>query len=154
MTNPTVSVPGIGRVLGLDLGERRIGVAVSDRDQRVALAATTVHRSKDRPREHRELARLVADYEAAGVVVGLPLSLSGAVGPAAKAALAEVSELASLLGVPIVTHDERFTTTTATTALRAAGRKAKQQRSVVDQVAAAVMLQSWIDGRTGGNDDE
>jgi putative holliday junction resolvase len=134
-------------VIGLDLGERRIGVAVSDSNQRLATGVTTVARSGDRPTDHRRLATVVDDYEAAGVVVGLPLSLSGATGPAAARVLAEIPDLAAAVGVPVALIDERLTTVAATTALRAAGRSSRQQRHVVDQTAAGVLLQSWLDRR-------
>jgi putative holliday junction resolvase len=141
------AIPHRGRVLGIDLGSKRVGVAVSDGDQRLATAATTLHRRGDRTREHRELAELVADYEAVGVVFGLPRSLSGAIGPAAEGVLAEVEEVRLRLAVPVELIDERLTTVAASSALRAAGRAARQQRSVIDKVAAAVLLQSWLDRR-------
>jgi putative Holliday junction resolvase len=127
-------------------------VAVSDAKRRLATGAATLPRSGDRGADHRAVKDLVAEYEASGVVVGLPLSLSGEVGPAARAALDEAGELGAALGVEVVTHDERFTTVTATTALRAGGRRAKKQRAVVDQVAAAVMLQSWLETQKGAGE--
>ena len=77
-------IPATGRVLGVDLGSRRIGVAVTDSGQRVATGVTTLHRGADQVEDHRALAALAADYEAVGVVVGLPVSLSGRLGPAAR----------------------------------------------------------------------
>jgi putative holliday junction resolvase len=84
-------------------------------------------------------------------VVGLPLSLSGAVGPAARAVLEEVTELTDRLSVPVVTHDERFSTVVATRSLRQAARgrtvkSARRRSGEVDQAAAAVFLQAWLDG--------
>jgi putative holliday junction resolvase len=145
----TPAIPHRGRVLGIDLGSKRVGVAVSDSDQRLAMAATTLHRLGDRQREHRALADLVAEYEAVGVVFGLPRSLSGAIGPAAAGVLAEVEEVRGRIAVPLDTVDERLTTVAASSALRAGGRAARQQRGVIDQVAAAVLLQSWLDRRAG-----
>lgn len=136
---------GQGRILGLDLGARRIGVAVCDGDGRVATGVTALVRAGDRGADHRQVAALVSDYEAVGVVVGLPLSLSGAAGRAAETALAEVGELRRVLAVPVDTVDERLTTVVAAGALRAAGRRARQQRKVIDQEAAASILQSWLD---------
>lgn len=135
------------RAVGLDLGAKRIGVAVSDRSGSVASPLTVIHRTGDRARDHREIARLVADEEAELVVVGLPLSLDGRDGPAAQAARRETAMLASVLPVPVVSHDERFTTRTAHDALRLGGVKGAKQRAVVDKVAAAVMLQAWLDAR-------
>jgi putative Holliday junction resolvase len=134
-----------GRVLALDLGTRRIGVAVCDAGRILATPRTTLARSKDRPGQHREIAALVAEEDAVVVVVGLPRSLDGSIGPAAQAVLEEVDELAAVLQVPVVTHDERFTTVTAHDQLRAAGIDGRRRAAIVDQQAATVLLQSWID---------
>jgi putative holliday junction resolvase len=139
------------RALALDLGSKRIGVAVSDAGGVLATPRTTVERSRDRARDHRRIADLVAEEEAGTVVVGLPLSLDGKTGPAAEAVLAEVAELAAVLAVPVVTHDERLTTVTAHDQLRAAGMDGRRRRSVVDQQAAAVLLQSWLDAQRPGD---
>ena len=143
------AIPASGRVLGIDLGAKRVGVAVSDGDQRLATPATTVVRKGDRAREHRALAELVDEYEAVGVVFGLPLSLSGAEGPAAASARAEAAQMENHLSVPVDLVDERLTTVEAANALRAGGRATRQQRHVIDQTAAAVLLQSWLDRRAG-----
>jgi putative Holliday junction resolvase len=82
-----------------------------------------------------------------GAVIGLPLSLNGAVGPAATAVLEEVEALAPVLGVPVETVDERFSTVTASQALRAGGHRGRPARKQVDAAAAAVFLQSWLDRR-------
>jgi putative Holliday junction resolvase len=137
----------VGRVLGLDLGTKRIGVAVSDPDRRVATPIEVVARSGDRQRDHRAIAGLVQEWEAERVVVGLPLSLDGSTGPAAQAALAEVDELAAVVGVPVDTADERMTSVTANRALDALDVRGPARRRIVDKVAAAVILQSWLDAR-------
>ena len=139
--------PGI-RALGIDLGSRRVGIAVSDLSGSVANALTTVHRSKSRRHDHDEITRLVRVEEVDVVVVGLPLSLDGGRGPAARAAIKEVDQLATVVGVPVEMYDERFTTVTAERGLMEAGLNAKKRRTVVDKVAAAVMLQAWLDHRT------
>jgi putative Holliday junction resolvase len=141
------AVPGRGRVIGVDLGAKRVGIAVCDSGQHLATAATTLVRTGDRPRERRQLVDLVEEYEAVGVVFGLPRSLSGDLGPAARGVLEEIEALRPLLAVPVDTVDERLTTVAAAGALQAAGRRTRQQRSVIDQVAAAVLLQSWLDRR-------
>jgi putative Holliday junction resolvase len=135
------------RALGLDLGSKRIGVAVSDRSGTVASPLTVLHRSRSRRHDHAAIAALVADEEAERVVVGLPLSLSGELGPAARAALAEAEQLATVVSVPVETHDERLTTVSAERSLMEARMRAEARRRVVDKVAAAVMLQSWLDTR-------
>jgi putative holliday junction resolvase len=134
-------------VLGLDLGSKRIGVAVSDRSGTVASPLTVVQRSGDRRVDHRRIAGLVEDEEAERVVVGLPLSLDGRVGPAARAALEEAAEIGSVVTVPVETYDERLTTVTAERSMMQARMRGEARRRVVDKVAAAVMLQAWLDGR-------
>jgi putative pre-16S rRNA nuclease len=137
----------VGRVLGIDLGTKRIGVAISDPDRRVATPIEVLTRSGDRARDHRAIAALVEEWEAERVVVGLPLSLSGKMGPAATAAVAEAEELAAVVGVPVETSDERLTTVTADRTLMAMNLRADARRRVVDKVAAAVILQTWLDAR-------
>ena len=109
------------RVLALDLGSKRIGVAVSDLTGTVASPLTVLERSKSRRHDHERIAALVREEEAELVVIGLPISLSGAEGPAARAARTEAKALATLVDVPIETFDERLTTVTAERALAEAG---------------------------------
>lgn len=135
------------RVLALDLGARRIGVALSDPSGTLASPYEVVARSGSTDADHRRVARLVEETGAGRVVVGLPLSLDGSTGPAARKALVEVDQLAAVLGVPVETVDERFTTVTADRSMIERGMKAPARRKVVDQVAAAVLLQAWLDSR-------
>lgn len=141
------AVPPAGRVLGVDLGSKRIGVAVSDAGQRLATGLGVVVRIADSTATWLALARLVEDTEAVAVVVGMPRSLDGSLGPAARSALGEVAQLRGLLSVPVETQDERLTTVAAAGALRAGGVRSRARRGVIDQVAAAVMLQTWLDRR-------
>jgi putative Holliday junction resolvase len=133
------------RVLGVDLGSRRIGVAVSSGT--VATPYEVVERTGDRARDHGRLLELAAEVGAERIVVGLPLSLDGSPGPAARAVLDEVAELTVRTDLPVDTYDERLTTVTAERALAAGGVRGPARRKVVDKVAAAVMLQAWLDGR-------
>ena len=135
------------RALGIDLGSKRIGVALSDSDGTLATPYEVVPRSGDRPRDHRRIAALAEEAGAQLLVVGLPLSLDGSVGPAARAALAEVDELATATGLPVETWDERLTTVSADRSLLALEMKAPARRKVVDKVAASIMLQAWLDHR-------
>ena len=135
------------RALGLDLGSKRIGVAVSDLSGTIASPLTVVARSRSRRHDHDTLAALARDEEADVVVVGLPLSLSGAEGPAAKAARTEAKALASVVDVPIETFDERLSTVTAERSLIEANVRGPARRQVVDKVAAAVFLQAYLDQR-------
>ena len=134
-----------GRVLGIDLGSRRIGVAVSDDGRRVASALTVLSRAESHGQDHGRLAVVVAETGAAMVVVGLPLSLSGEAGPAARAVMAEVTEMRDVLDVPVECCDERYSTVIAGRALAAGGRRPAARRAVVDKVAAAAILQTWLD---------
>jgi len=136
------------RALALDLGDRRIGVAVSDADERVASPVTVLERTPDRQRLHRRIAELVAEWEAEILVVGLPLSLDGGHGPAAAKVEAEVAELGKVVGVSIELHDERLSTVTAERMLKERDLDGRARRKVVDMVAASVILQDWLDRRS------
>ncbi len=139
-------------MVGVDLGERRIGVAVSDGTGTLASPRCTIERSGDVAADRGALARVVEEVGAQRVVVGLPLSLNGGRGPAARAAQADADELALLLapqGIEVETFDERLTTVSAARSLREAGRGARSRRARIDQSAAAVLLQAWLDARRG-----
>ncbi|MEZ5381049.1 MAG: Holliday junction resolvase RuvX [Microthrixaceae bacterium] len=133
------------RALGVDPGTVRIGVAVGAAG--VATPVTTIVRTNDRQGDLRRLAKLVADYEVDVVVVGLPVSLDGRLAGAAKRTLSEVKLLRRLLSVPVTTYDERFSTVTAEQSLHQLDLTGPGRRAVVDQVAAAVILQGWLDAR-------
>jgi putative Holliday junction resolvase len=134
------------RALGVDLGSVRIGLALSDPTRTVASPYEVLRRSGDLAADRRAIVDIAREVGANVIVVGLPLSLSGKVGPAAKAARAEVEALRSVSGdIEIVEQDERLTTITAERALNEARVRKDAQRNVVDKVAAAVMLQSWLE---------
>ena len=102
---------------------------------------------RDRARDHRRIGALAEEAGAEGLVVGLPLALNGSVGRAAQGALAEADELAGATGLPVERWDERLTTVTGDRDLMALDMKADARRRVVDKVAAAIMLQAWLDHR-------
>ena len=138
------------RAVGIDLGSRRIGVAVSDAGGRMAFPRAVIERRGDPDADLRAIVTVVDEVDATVVVVGLPLSLGGGRGPAAQAAEAEAAALAALLEdrrVAVETLDERFTTVTAEAAMAGAGRSARSRRASVDSAAATVLLQSWLDSR-------
>ncbi|MFQ1001174.1 Holliday junction resolvase RuvX [Modestobacter sp. SSW1-42] len=136
-----------GRRLGVDVGTVRVGVAVSDATGMLASPLVTLRRAKDQSDLDR-LAELVVTEEVVEVVVGLPKHLSGASGASARDASAYAEALASRIGnVPVHLVDERLSTVTAASHLRAGGITARNQRSVIDQAAAVVILQSHLDGR-------
>ncbi len=135
------------RVLALDLGERRIGVAVSDPTGTVARPVGVVER-KSRAEDFAAIARLVAEYGAERVVVGRPLTLRGEAGPQARWVEAYAQALAEALPVPVELWDERYTTVAAQEILETTRRPGKRRRrGEVDAVAAAVLLQGVLETR-------
>lgn len=138
------------RALGIDLGERRIGVALSSGS--VASPLETVPRSGNRQTDHARLLAIAAEWEVDTLVVGLPLSLDGSEGPAAVLVRSEIAELAAATSLSVVPYDERLTTVTATRLLQESSVPGRSQRQMVDQVAAAVLLQAWLDHRASHSD--
>ena len=134
------------RTLGIDPGTKRIGLALGVGD--VASPHRVVRRSRDLYGDLRSIVADIDEFEVAVVVVGLPLGLDGRPGAAARAATSLAEHLARLTDVPVEMHDERLTTVTAERSLLEAGLDARRRREVVDKVAAAVMLQSWLDSRS------
>lgn len=168
---PGVDDPGPGRRLGLDVGTVRIGVAVSDRDGRLATPVETVPREtglKDADQgDIDRLLAIIAEYSIIEIVVGLPRDLQGNGSASVKHAKEIAFRLKRRLGKPFESDptppqptpiirmgDERLTTVAATTALRASGVSEKKGRSVIDQAAAVEILQSWLDGRAAALADE
>ena len=134
------------RALGVDLGARRIGLALSDPSRTIATPHEVLRRSGDPAADRRAIVDTARRQDANVIVVGLPLSLSGRSGPAARAALEEVEALRAVAGdIEVTVHDERLTTVTAERSLTEAGMRREARRRVVDKVAAAVMLQSWLE---------
>ncbi|MDA8359528.1 MAG: Holliday junction resolvase RuvX [Actinomycetota bacterium] len=135
-------------MLAIDLGARRIGVAVSDKARTIAFVRPAILRSGDADRDRTAIVSVAADHDVTTVVVGLPLSLDGREGRAATAARQEAAALQSCLettGVQVTVCDERFTTVTASRSLREAGKPARKARASVDSAAAAVLLQAWLE---------
>jgi putative Holliday junction resolvase len=135
------------RALGIDPGSKRIGLAISDRSGTVASPLAVLQRTRSRQHDDSEIARIVREEEVEIVVVGLPINMDGTHGPAAKAAAADARRLATVVGVPVELHDERRTTVSADRSMFEAGLNAVERRQRVDKVAAAIMLQSWLDAR-------
>jgi putative Holliday junction resolvase len=137
-----------GRVLGLDLGDVRIGVAISDPERRLAVPLGTVRTGA--PSDLKAIAELVREHGVGLVVVGHPLLLSGEPGSRARHAEAFADALRAVLGIPVVLHDERLSTVEADRALREAGADGRRRRRSVDRSAATVILQAYLDGRRDG----
>ena len=132
-----------GRKLGLDFGSTRIGVAICDPD---GILATPFSTLPSGPELIAQISSICESEEIVAIVVGLPRSLSGEISHAANLVNDFIMQLtAHLPDLPILTFDERFTTTLANQALRASGRSAKDGRAVIDQIAAVNILQSYLD---------
>jgi len=133
--------------IGVDVGTVRVGVAASDPGGVLASPLATLARDRAGGADLARLARLVRDREAVEVIVGLPKSLSGKHGPAARAAQEYAAALAERVDpIPVRLSDERLTTVAATRRLAEAGTRGRKGRSVVDRSAAVLILQGWLDG--------
>jgi putative Holliday junction resolvase len=132
--------PGVR--LGVDVGSVRVGVATCDPAGLIATPVETLRRGRD---DVTVLTQMVTEREVIEVVVGLPTSLSGRAGPAAKAVEEYAGELAARLAVPVRLVDERFSTVDAQRGLHASGVGTRKGRSVIDQAAAVIILQSALD---------
>ena len=138
----------MSRVLGVDLGSRRIGLAASDASRVLASPVRVLSRAAEVGADHEAIVAEAQGLNADRIVVGLPLSLDGRQGPAAKAVLAEVEALRALArpaGIEVDTYDERFTTVTAEQGLREAKVGRSKRRAKIDAAAATVILQSWLE---------
>jgi len=138
------------RVVAVDLGTRRIGVAVTDGLRMTAQPLATIARHGGQ-RDLDAIADVVKRYEAGRVVVGLPLSPEGEVGRAARSVQAFVERLRGVLAVPIDLIDESFTTVEAQDVLLQADLSRARRKEVVDRVAAAVILRRWLDAHPTGD---
>ena len=143
------------RRLGIDPGTARTGLAVADDEVRVAVPLRTVEH-KTIGSAVRQIAAIVAQEEIGAIVIGLPLAMDGREGEAARKARRFATELAALVGMPVVMWDERLSSVSAERALRDQGIKGDAKRRVVDQAAATLLLQSYLDQhreRTWDEDD-
>ena len=138
---------GAGRVLALDWGTRRLGVALSDPTRLIAQPLTTLSRRAGHRPPVREILDLITRHEVSLVVVGLPLTLEGEEGEAAAAARALGEAVARRSGVSVTWWDERLSTAAALRSARAAGVRDRDSRGRIDQMAAVVILQHFLDAQ-------
>jgi putative Holliday junction resolvase len=131
-------------ILALDFGRARIGVAISDELQLLAHPLETIPANE---RSASRVAEIVREKQVDRVVAGIPRQMNGQIGSAATEVLEFVEKLRAMLPCPVVTWDERLTTVAANRALRDAGKKTRHTRTYVDQVAAQMILQSYLDRR-------
>lgn len=139
--------------MGLDVGTKTVGVAVSDLLGLTGQAVTTVRRTNLK-NDFAELKRLCEEYEVTRVVVGLPLNMDGSEGPRAEASRAFGTMVEERLGLPVEYWDERLTTVAAQRTLLEADLSREKRKQVVDRLAAALILQGWLDARRGGQDND
>jgi len=139
-----VTETAIPRYLALDVGSKRIGVAVSDELGLTAQPVLTLERRRNQREDLRSIARLCRRFGVAGIVVGNPLTMTGEVSTQAAKVQAFAAELGELAGLPIHLWDERLTTHEAHQLLYEAGHARQDHRRVVDQVAATLILQSFL----------
>ncbi len=140
----------MGRIVGIDPGQARIGVAISDEEGSIAFPRETVPAKGGTAEAARGVREALADDEVSLAVVGLPLRLDVTEGEAARRARELGEVLAAALGVEVVYWDERLTTVAAERSLREMGRRGARQRDVVDQSAATILLQGYLDANKGG----
>ena len=144
------ALPTTGRLLGVDLGDVRVGVAITDAGQLVATPVETRPAVEDVDGQARDLADVAADREAAAVVVGYPRSLQGREGPPAARARRVATALADLTDLPVVLWDERFTTVEAERVMLEQDASRRDRRANIDRVAATLILQGVVEARRGG----
>ena len=128
--------------LGIDFGSVRIGLAISDELRLLAHPLETISAKRDIP---RRIAQIVSERHIGTVVVGVPRKMNGQIGKAAEDAIAFANKLRTILACEVLTWDERLTTAAAHRSLRMAGKKTKETRGYVDQVAAQLILQGYLD---------
>lgn len=134
------------RAIGIDFGEARIGVAISDELGMLAHPVETIV-VKETPDPLARVAQLARDRDAGHIIIGLPKNMDGTAGAAAEKVRAFAEKLRGQVACPVRLWDERLTTVAAQRALHEAGRNAKQSRKVIDQVAAQIILQGWLDSQ-------
>jgi putative Holliday junction resolvase len=142
----TAGTPGYGRIMALDVGSRRIGVAVSDPLGITAQGLDTIQRGNKR-RDMEALRQVLAKYEVREIVVGLPLRLSGAEGTQSEKMRQFAEDLRIHFGLPVHLWDERWTSTEANRLLRETDLSIKKRGQAVDRMAAILILQSWMEAR-------
>ncbi len=135
------------RVMGLDVGDKTIGVAVSDELGISAQPVTVIQRTGSVKKEIAELRALMEKYGVQCVVVGMPIMMAGTVGVQAQKVEAFVDELRKRVGTPVVTWDERLTTAEVERVLIEAGQRRAGRKDIIDKLAATVILQSYLDRR-------
>lgn len=134
------------RLLGVDIGEVRIGIAISDPTGTICTPLTTLD-AHGAPADQQRIVELADEYEAEAIIVGLPINMDGSHGPAARAARAFCNALRTLTELPVKVHDERLTSHEAEARLRASGIQPSRNKKQIDSAAAALILESYLAGQ-------
>ena len=135
------------RYLGLDLGSRTLGVAVSDKTGLIASTVKTIRHNEEYDRLLDEVKNLVSELEIEAIVLGFPKNMNNTIGPKGELSLEFKEKLEKILTIPVYLQDERLTTKSATDMLISGNVSRKDRKKVVDSVAATIILQSYLDRR-------
>lgn len=136
----------MSRILGLDYGTRRLGFALSDAGEMIAMPLRVVE-CRSPEEALKETLKLCSEIQAGKLVVGLPINMDGSRGPAAQSVLSFVEKLSAAVKIPVCTWDERLSTKSATNVLIEAGTSRQRRKEVVDKLAAQIMLQNYLDAQ-------
>ncbi len=135
------------RYLGLDLGSRTLGVAVSDKTGTIANSVRVIRHNEDYDDLVDKVKDLVREYEIESIILGFPKNMNGTIGPKGELSIDFKQKLESVLSIPVILQDERLTTKSATDMLILGDVSRKKRHEVVDSVAATIILQSYLDRR-------
>lgn len=138
----------MGRVLAVDWGQRRIGIALSDESRAIASPMMVLHRSSSLDHDLNHIVQICGQHDVSLIIFGLPVRLDGTMGPEAEGVLQVIEKLGERTDITVQTWDERLSTTAAEKALLEGNVSRKKRRGVIDQVAAALVLQSYLDSQT------
>ena len=139
------------RVLGLDVGSKTIGVAVSD-ELNLTAQGVTILKRKQLGEDVRQILEVIEERKVGTVVVGLPKNMNGSIGPSARMVFSFIEELEKHTDTPVITWDERLSTVAAEKALLEADVSRKVRKQVIDTVAAIIILQGYLDSRANGEE--
>ena len=139
-----------GRILAVDFGKRRVGLAISDPTGSIAFPLKTIDRKKDPNPLEKQITSVVAEHDIKRVVIGLPLTESGKKGAMALEVESFISRLEPLVGCEVVSWDERFTTARAVKIIHEIGEKTGKDKGKVDRISAVIILQNYLDSTHGG----
>lgn len=136
------------RIMGLDLGTKTIGVAISDELGWTAQGIETIHRSGNLKKDFSHLQRLITDYEVSKIILGLPKNMDGSIGERGQASEEFASQIKKRLQIPVELWDERLTTVSAERMLISADVSREKRKHVIDKVAAVFILQNYLDSQS------